>query len=65
MHGADDTVVDPRNAKLLANRIPDAQLMMLPALGHLFFWEEPDVAARAVVEFLTAEPESRPAPAEG
>jgi pimeloyl-ACP methyl ester carboxylesterase len=30
VHGAADTVVDPRNGKLLADRIPDARLVTLP-----------------------------------
>jgi pimeloyl-ACP methyl ester carboxylesterase len=39
LHGDADTVVDPRNAKLLAARIPGAQLVIRPGLGYLLFWE--------------------------
>ena len=53
LHGDADTVVDPRNAALLAARIPDATLVMLPGLGHLFFWEDPAAFVDAVVAFLT------------
>src|SRR6266568_5121957 len=35
LHGAADTVVDPRNAELLADRIPGARLVIFPELGHL------------------------------
>jgi pimeloyl-ACP methyl ester carboxylesterase len=54
LHGAADTVVDPRNGKLLADRIPGAQLVTFPELGHLLFWEDPDGFAEAVTSFLLA-----------
>ena len=44
--------VDPRNAELLAARIPGAALEWFDGAGHLFPWEEPDRFARAVTEFL-------------
>jgi pimeloyl-ACP methyl ester carboxylesterase len=52
LHGSVDVVVDPRNAKLLAERIPDSHLVMLPELGHLFFWEDPQAFVREVTAFL-------------
>jgi pimeloyl-ACP methyl ester carboxylesterase len=52
LHGDADVVVDPRNAKLLAERIPDSHLVMLPDLGHLFFWEDPGAFVREVTAFL-------------
>lgn len=52
LHGDADTVVDPRNATLLAERIPDATLVLLPGVGHLFFWEDPDRFVREVTGFL-------------
>jgi 3-oxoadipate enol-lactonase len=52
LQGSADTVVDPRNASLLARRIPDAELMVLPGLGHLFFWERPEALTDPVVRFL-------------
>ncbi len=52
LHGTEDRVVDPRNAQLLASRIPDARLVLLPGLGHLFFWEDPAGFVRTVVGFL-------------
>jgi len=54
LHGAADTVVDPRNGKLLADRIPGARLVTFPELGHLLFWEDPDGFAEAVTSFLLA-----------
>ena len=54
MHGDADTVVDPRNARLLADRIPGARLVIFPGLGHLLFWEDPDGFADAASAFLLA-----------
>jgi pimeloyl-ACP methyl ester carboxylesterase len=54
LQGAVDTVVDPRNGKLLASRIPGAQLVIFPELGHLLFWQEPDSFADVVTLFLLA-----------
>jgi len=55
LHGDADTVVDPRNARLLAGRIPVADLVIFPGLGHLFFWEDPDGFSAAVARFLLAD----------
>jgi pimeloyl-ACP methyl ester carboxylesterase len=52
LHGGADAVVDPRNARLLAERIPGARLAAFPGLGHLLFWEDPDGFAGAVSSFL-------------
>jgi 3-oxoadipate enol-lactonase len=52
VHGTDDNVVDPRNAELLAARIPDARLELVPGTGHMLFWEQPDRFAVLLREFL-------------
>jgi 3-oxoadipate enol-lactonase len=52
VHGEADRVVDPRNARLLAARIPGARLVTFPGLGHLFFWEDPAGFAAVVTSFL-------------
>jgi pimeloyl-ACP methyl ester carboxylesterase len=52
LHGGADKVIDPRNGKLLADRIPGAELVIFSQLGHLFFWEDPGRFAAAVTEFL-------------
>jgi 3-oxoadipate enol-lactonase len=54
LHGSADTVVDPRNAKLLAGRIPGAQLVIFPELGHLLCWQDPDGFVDVVTSFLLA-----------
>jgi len=56
IHGSADTVVDPGNGKLLADRIPGAELVTFPGLGHLLFWEDPDGFVDAVTSFLLARP---------
>jgi 3-oxoadipate enol-lactonase len=52
LHGTDDGVVDQRNAVILERAIPNARLVMFPAAGHLFFWEEPERFVEAVRDFL-------------
>ena len=52
VHGSADTVVDPRNARLLAGRITGARLVTFPGLGHLLFWEDPAGFAAVVTSFL-------------
>jgi 3-oxoadipate enol-lactonase len=58
LQGAADTIVNPRNARLLADRIPNAQLGILPELGHLLFWEDPEGFTNAVTRFLLARAET-------
>ena len=50
--GDGDVVVDPRNAELLAELIPDARLEVYAGCGHLFFWQEPERFVRELEEFL-------------
>jgi pimeloyl-ACP methyl ester carboxylesterase len=50
--GTEDNVVDPRNADVVASRIPGARVERLDGAGHLFFWEQPDAFVRIVSGFL-------------
>ena len=52
VHGTADVVVDPANAELLAERIPDSRVELFPGCGHLLFWEEPERFRQVVEEFL-------------
>jgi pimeloyl-ACP methyl ester carboxylesterase len=52
IHGGGDVVVDPRNAELLGDLIPNARVEILAERGHLMLWEEAERAARLVQEFL-------------
>lgn len=52
LHGGDDIVVDPRNAELLGELLPNARVEVVPNRGHLFVWEDSERAAELVTEFL-------------
>lgn len=52
-HGTADNVVDVRNARLLADTIPDARLELFEGVGHLLPWERPREFAALVKEFAT------------
>ncbi len=41
MHGADDAMAPIGNARLLADRIPDAELAIVPHAGHAYMLERP------------------------
>jgi 3-oxoadipate enol-lactonase len=51
VHGAEDRMVHPDNARLLAERVPSAQLQLWEQTAHLLFTDEPGVDP-AVSEFL-------------
>ena len=50
--GDADTLVDARNSPLLAGRIPNATLRMLPGQRHGFTAEKPEETNRAILDFL-------------
>lgn len=52
IHADEDLVVDFRNGELLAQRIPGAQFEVVPDRGHLVIWEEGEMLAPVVREFL-------------
>jgi pimeloyl-ACP methyl ester carboxylesterase len=52
MHGSDDAVMPLANARLLAERIPGATMVVFDGAGHLFFHEEPERTAAVVAEFV-------------
>jgi len=51
LHGTEDAVIPVGNAEVLAQRIPGAKLVLLDGLGHLFWHEDPERAARAILDF--------------
>jgi pimeloyl-ACP methyl ester carboxylesterase len=51
--GTHDILVKPRNAAILASRIPNARLEMLADLGHRAIWEAPEEMAELIGDFLT------------
>ncbi len=52
LHGTEDRLVDPANARLLAARIPDAELVLLEGAGHRYQSERPERADRVVLDFV-------------
>jgi 3-oxoadipate enol-lactonase len=53
VHGEEDAIVPPGNARVLADAIPDARLRLLPRAGHLYVTDDPR-ADRDVARFLLA-----------
>jgi pimeloyl-ACP methyl ester carboxylesterase len=52
IQGGADNVVDPRNAELLADLIPNSRVEVVPECGHLLVWEDSERVAELVTEFL-------------
>ena len=50
--GGDDPVVPLGNARLLAARLPDSRLHVVPAAGHFFLIERPEEVVPVVRSFL-------------
>jgi 3-oxoadipate enol-lactonase len=53
LQGTADQVVNPVNAELLADLIPDARVRYVEGAGHLMCWDEPRRFVRIVTGFLT------------
>jgi pimeloyl-ACP methyl ester carboxylesterase len=68
IHGENDRLVPPENAKLIAARIPGAKLVVIPRASHIFTTDQPDIAHGAILEFLDAQAtrkRERPVPVPG
>jgi pimeloyl-ACP methyl ester carboxylesterase len=52
LHGAEDQMIDPGNARLLVERIPGAELVLLEGAGHVYHSEQADRADEVVLGFL-------------
>lgn len=52
LFGEHDNVIPPGNANLMAQKLPDAQVKILPGVGHIFPIEAPQATVEAIVEFL-------------
>lgn len=53
LFGEHDRVVPPGNAELMADKIPDARVEILPHTGHMFPIEDPQATAAILREFLS------------
>jgi pimeloyl-ACP methyl ester carboxylesterase len=54
IHGTSDGLVPPANGKLIAERIPNAKLVLLNHASHLFTTDQTEAAHQAILEFLSA-----------
>jgi 3-oxoadipate enol-lactonase len=52
LHGTDDRLVDPANARQLVQAIPGAELALLEGAGHAYGSEMPERAAAIVLDFV-------------
>ncbi|MGQ9632055.1 MAG: alpha/beta fold hydrolase [bacterium] len=50
--GEEDILTPPRLSRYIASRIPDAKLAILKGGAHALFTEVPDLAHRAILDFL-------------
>lgn len=55
IHGESDRLVPPGNAKLIAERIPGAKLVMIPHASHLFLTDQTEAAHKASLNFLATQ----------
>jgi 3-oxoadipate enol-lactonase len=54
VHGETDRLVPPGNSRVIAGRIPNAKLVMIPRAGHIFTTDQPEPSHRAILDFLAA-----------
>jgi pimeloyl-ACP methyl ester carboxylesterase len=54
IHGDSDRLVPPGNARIIADRILGAELVMIPHASHLFFTDQTAAAHDAILRFLSA-----------
>ena len=50
--GTGDKLLPVENSRILASRIPNAELVLLEGAGHGYMWEAADEANRTVLDFL-------------
>jgi pimeloyl-ACP methyl ester carboxylesterase len=57
--GVADLATPPAIARLIAAKIPNAELVVAPEAGHSVYWEQPDVFNSAVLEFIAGHGRAR------
>ncbi len=50
--GDEDSLIDPGNSDILAERIPGAELRVFPGLKHAFHLEQPDQVNSVIIDFI-------------
>lgn len=48
IHGTADQLLPVQNGRLIASRIPGSKLEIFDGVGHLFFWERPQLSAELI-----------------
>jgi pimeloyl-ACP methyl ester carboxylesterase len=61
IHGEADRILPVENARILASRIPGAELAILKNMGHLFVYEAFDESNRIMLDFLRRHPTKKAA----
>jgi 3-oxoadipate enol-lactonase len=52
IHGETDLLVPPGNGRLIAARIPNSKLVLIPHASHIFMTDQPEAAHRPLLAFL-------------
>jgi 3-oxoadipate enol-lactonase len=52
VHGELDALVPPENGRIIAGRIPGAELAMIPGANHLLMTDQPEHVAQVLVGWL-------------
>ncbi|MCW3046603.1 MAG: alpha/beta fold hydrolase [Solirubrobacterales bacterium] len=60
VHGTEDQMLPVVNGELIARLIPGARLELLPRIGHMFWWEQPQRSAALVREHALGAVPARP-----
>jgi 3-oxoadipate enol-lactonase len=55
IHGQNDRLIPPANARLIAERIPGAKLVLVANASHIFETDQPGAAHQAINDFLSAQ----------
>jgi 3-oxoadipate enol-lactonase len=58
IHGESDQLIPAANGKLIAGRIPQAKLVMIPRASHIFHTDQPKMTHETVLDFLSAQSRS-------
>jgi 3-oxoadipate enol-lactonase len=52
IHGETDALVPPENGRIVARAIPNAKLVMVPHASHIFYTDQTEASADAIMSFL-------------
>src|SRR5262245_45324609 len=55
IHGETDRLIPCANSKLIAERIPGAELLLLPDAGHIYATDQAELSQAAILDFLTSQ----------